>query len=136
MRSPAVSAGLAIPAVLLCLVSAGPASARGAARWSVQAVPHGIASLGPIACPSTSTCYATARTTSDRPAMIATTNGGTGWATQLLPKAAASVREAVIACPSRHECMVAHAFSARNRCASSAAVRGPIARPATGRRAR
>ena len=107
MRSPAVSARLAITAMLLCLLAAVPASARSAARWSVQTVPHGIASLGPIACPSTSTCYATARTTSHRLAVIATTNGGKGWATQLLPKAAASAREAVIACFSRHKCMVA-----------------------------
>jgi hypothetical protein len=105
-RSPTASGGVAVAATLLCLL-AGPASAQSTARWAAQTVPRGIGSLGPIACPSTSNCCATARTTSHRLAVIATTNGGIGWGTQLLPKAAASAREAVIACPSRHECMVA-----------------------------
>jgi hypothetical protein len=93
--------------MLLCLLLAGPAPARGASRWSTQGVPHGIATLGQIACPTTSTCFATARTTSDRLAVIATTNGGKAWTTQLLPKAAASAREVAIVCPSGHDCMVA-----------------------------
>ena len=102
-----VGTGLATLATVACLVLAGPAPALGAARWSAQKLPRGIASLGQIACPRKSSCFATAGTTTRRLAVIATTNGGKVWTIQLLPRSATGATASVIACPTRRECFVA-----------------------------
>ena len=77
------------------------ATTDGGATWSLQQVPVGSGPLLSIACPSTSTCFASGSAVYGGE-VLATTDGGATWATQNLPSSIQDLTS--ISCPSPDDC--------------------------------
>jgi hypothetical protein len=101
----ALVAGLLLPLV----------SSAGAADVWVQANPINVPAnvgMGPIACPSASTCFSSG-TENDAPGMVVSTDGGATWTQQTLPQTGQG-GSGQIACPSTTECFVAGGITTAN----------------------
>jgi photosystem II stability/assembly factor-like uncharacterized protein len=113
--------GIACPAAKTCysvgtLGSGAVWSIYGAAvkttdgsAWAEQNLPVPfslpIGSLAGVACPSVSTCYAVGiRAGASGPAVLATTDGGTKWSSQLRAHTPGVDSLAAVACPSARTC--------------------------------
>ena len=80
-------------------------STNGGTTWNTQSDPAGSTSLSNIACPSTTTCYATGsyfNGSKTSAIVVGTTDSGATWGVENLPTAI--IRLTVISCPSTTKC--------------------------------
>lgn len=79
------------------------ATANGGATWTTELIPQGVEQMDGISCPTSSDCWAvgwkSGGTTGG--AIIATTDGGTGWVIQSEPQYQLSA----VSCPTSRSCV-------------------------------